>query len=104
MPGNERFRLEPPIGIEPMTYALREARSRAASALAAPIAPVIALMAPGALELSGEPVHESVHAPKAQTHAVRAQVAIDTSQDSPQIVPEGGLYLIAMTNTLVHLG
>ena len=54
---------EPPIGIEPMTYALREACSRAADALAAPIAPVIALMTPAALGLSGNPVHESVHGP-----------------------------------------
>ena len=45
-----------------MTYALREACSRAADALAAPIAPVIALMTPAALGLSGDPVHEPVHA------------------------------------------
>ena len=54
--------MEPPIGIEPMTYALREACSRAAHALAAPIARAIAQMAPAALELSGDPVHEPVHA------------------------------------------
>src|SRR5512135_2208492 len=36
---------EPPIGIEPMTYALREARDLAAHALAAQTAPIIALMA-----------------------------------------------------------
>ena len=53
---------EPPIGIEPMTYALREARARAAHALAALIARKIALTAPAALELSGDPVHEPVHA------------------------------------------
>ena len=47
-----------------MTYALREACSRAAHALAAPIAPVIALMTPAALGLSGDPVHEPVHALK----------------------------------------
>jgi hypothetical protein len=44
-----------------MTYALREARSLPARALAAPIAPVIALMTPAALGLSGDPVHEPVH-------------------------------------------
>ena len=55
---------EPPIGIEPMTYALRGARARAAHALAAPIAPATALMTPAALELSGESVHESVHGPR----------------------------------------
>ncbi len=53
---------EPPIGIEPMTYALREACEPAAHALAAPIAPVIALTALAALGLSGYPVHEPVHA------------------------------------------
>ena len=47
-----------------MTYALREACSRAADALAAPIAPVAALMTPAALELSGDSVHESVHGPR----------------------------------------
>ena len=52
---------EPPIGIEPMTYALREARAPAAHALAAPIAQEIALMALTALGLSGDPVHEPVH-------------------------------------------
>ena len=54
--------VEPPIGIEPMTYALREARSLAAHAPAAPIAQEIALMAPVALGLCGNPVHEPVHA------------------------------------------
>jgi hypothetical protein len=53
---------EPPIGIEPMTYALRGTRGLAAHALTAPMAPVIALMALAALGLSGDPVHESVHA------------------------------------------
>ena len=45
-----------------MTYALREARAPAAHALAAPIARAIALIALAALELSGHPVHEPVHA------------------------------------------
>jgi hypothetical protein len=54
--------VEPPIGIEPMTYALREARGPAAHTLAASIAPIIALMALAALGLSGDPVHEPVHA------------------------------------------
>jgi hypothetical protein len=56
------FRVEPPIGIEPMTYALRGARSLSAHALAAPIAPIIALTALAALRLSAYPVHEPVHA------------------------------------------
>ena len=50
-----------------MTYALQEACSRAAHALAAPIAPVIALMTPAALGLSGDPVYEPVDA---RPHAV----------------------------------
>jgi hypothetical protein len=45
-----------------MTYALREARGLAAHTLAALIAPIIALMALAALGLSGDPVHEPVHA------------------------------------------
>ena len=45
-----------------MTYALREARSLAAHALAAPIAREIALTALTALGLSRDPVHEPVHA------------------------------------------
>ena len=49
--------MEPPIGIEPMTYALREARSLSAHALAAAIARVIAPAALMALGLSGDPVH-----------------------------------------------
>ncbi len=52
---------EPPIGIEPMTYALREARASAAHALPAPIARVMARMALAALGLSGDSVHEPVH-------------------------------------------
>src|SRR6266581_970579 len=43
--------VEPPIGIEPMTYALRGACSPAAHALAALIAPAIALTALAALGL-----------------------------------------------------
>jgi hypothetical protein len=45
-----------------MTYALRGACALPAYALAAPIAPVIALTALAALGLSGDPVHEPVHA------------------------------------------
>ena len=45
---------------KPASGALREACSRAAHALAAPIAPVIALMTSAALGLSGDPVHEPV--------------------------------------------
>ena len=53
--------VEPPIGIEPMTYALRGERSRAAHALAAPIARAVASIALATLGLSGDPVHEPVH-------------------------------------------
>lgn len=59
MPGSGGVWVEPPIGIESMTYALREARSLSARALAAPIARLIARMALG---ISGDPVHEPVHA------------------------------------------
>jgi hypothetical protein len=53
---------EPPIGIEPMTYPLREARSPAAHPLAAQIAPIIAPTALAAPGLSKDPVHEPAHA------------------------------------------
>jgi hypothetical protein len=59
-PMNCRY-AEPPIGIEPMTYALRGTRDLAAHALTAPMARVIALMALAALGLSGNPVHKPVH-------------------------------------------
>jgi hypothetical protein len=55
------FRVEPPIGIEPMTYALREARSPAPAALPAQTArrmAVIALIAP---EFHYVPFHDSFH-------------------------------------------
>jgi hypothetical protein len=52
---------EPPIGIEPMTYALREARAPAADVLAALLARITARIALAALGLSGDPVHEPVH-------------------------------------------
>jgi hypothetical protein len=54
--------MEPPIGIEPMTDALRGTCALPPHALAAPIAPVIALTALAALGFSGDPVHEPVHA------------------------------------------
>jgi hypothetical protein len=54
--------IEPPIGIEPMTYALRETRSHALDALAAQIARKIALIALIALGLSEDPFHEPFHA------------------------------------------
>ncbi len=47
---------------EPASGASREARSRAAHALAAPMARAIARMALAALGLSGDPVHDPVHA------------------------------------------
>ena len=53
---------EPPIGIEPMTYALRVTRSVALHALAAPIARKIALMAPTTLVLPENPFHDPFHA------------------------------------------
>jgi hypothetical protein len=52
---------EPPIGIEPMTYALRVACCPPAHALPAPIARIIALTAPTTLGLSGTPFHEPFH-------------------------------------------
>ena len=56
VPGRRGVWVEPPIGIEPMTYALREACRRVAHALAALIARTLALMALAELGLSGDPV------------------------------------------------
>ena len=44
-----------------MTYALRGPCSLAAHALAAQMAPIMALTALAALELSGDPFHEPFH-------------------------------------------
>jgi len=52
---------EPVSGCEPLTCRLQEVCSRAARALAAPIAQTIALMAPAALALSGASFHELFH-------------------------------------------
>jgi hypothetical protein len=52
-----------------MTYALRGARAVAAHALPAPITRAMARMALAALGLSGDPVHESVHARDTQRPA-----------------------------------
>ena len=52
---------EPPIEIEPMTYAGRETRSLPAHALAALIAQKVALTALAALGLSKDPFHEPFH-------------------------------------------
>jgi len=53
---------EPPIGIEPMTYALRGSCSLAAYALAAQMVRKIALTALVALGLSTDPFHDPFHA------------------------------------------
>ena len=55
---------EPPIGIEPITYALRGTRAVATHALAAPIARVTALTALTTLGLCRDPFHEPFHAPR----------------------------------------
>jgi hypothetical protein len=56
------FELEPPIGIEPMTYALREAREYAAQPLPAQTARRIALHALVPLEFRGPSFHGPFHA------------------------------------------
>jgi hypothetical protein len=53
---------EPPIGIEPMTYALREACACATQPLPAQIARLTALTTPFAVGFPGHPFHESFHA------------------------------------------
>jgi len=65
---------EPPIGIEPMTYALREACSLALHALAAPITRKIALTALAALGLPTDPFHDPFHARGLLRHTVLSTV------------------------------
>ncbi len=68
-----------------MTYALREARAQAAHALAAPIPRVVALIASAALGLSGEPVHEPVHAQRHRPRVVRDVARLPERFDSVDI-------------------
>ena len=56
------FSVEPPIGIEPMTYALREAREYAAQPLPAQTTWRITLEALIALEFRGHSFHDPFHA------------------------------------------
>jgi hypothetical protein len=77
---------EPPIGIEPMTYALREAREYAAKPLPAPMTPVIAWMTLAALGLSANPVHEPVHVWLANAWRTRFSTS---SPDIEDPSPEG---------------
>jgi hypothetical protein len=62
--------MDPHLSFTVADDALREARARAAHALAAPIARVIALIAFSALGLSGDPVHEPVHAQRLRPRVV----------------------------------
>ncbi len=82
---------EPPIGIEPMTYALRGARSQAAHALAAPMARAIALMALVALGSSSDPVHEPVHAEALCPHLLLLWVISLRSGTNSHPPRDGGL-------------
>ena len=93
-----------------MTYALREACSRSADALAAPIAPVIALMTPAALGLSGDPVHEPVHGPRPEArpygllhdltaHAIRLLLACRLQE----VRPHAPYPLAAQTTRIIAL-
>jgi hypothetical protein len=60
--------LEPVSGFEPLTCRLQEDRPGAPDALAAAMTWAIALTALVTLGLSGDPVHEPVHAGEKQTH------------------------------------
>jgi hypothetical protein len=71
--------VEPPSGSEPMAYRLQEVRPHAPSALAAPTARVIALMALVALGLSEAPVHEPVHGRRQTISVIVTQRSAETS-------------------------
>ena len=82
---------EPPIGIEPMTYALRVTWSLAMDALAALIARVIALMALIALGLSGDPFHDPFHARALRPrHPSTVRKRADDMDLRPQAGPASG--------------
>src|SRR5215831_20204800 len=60
-PRSWAFSVEPPIGIEPMTYALREARHAAPGALPAQMAAHTRPECSQRTGCSGLPVHDPVH-------------------------------------------
>jgi hypothetical protein len=60
--GARRTQWEPPWGIEPRTYALREACSPTSSTLPAPMPREGAVTAPNAPGFSGDLFHDSFHA------------------------------------------
>jgi hypothetical protein len=74
---------EPPIGIEPITYALRVTWSPAVDALAALIARVIALMALAALGLSGDPFHDPFHASRPEVSSFCPWMALGHTSSQP---------------------
>jgi hypothetical protein len=76
-PGNRSLSCkytEPPIGIEPMTYALREAREYATGPLPARTARRTAPEALVAQEFRGHPVHDSVHAARVGANSGELEV------------------------------
>jgi hypothetical protein len=75
--------VDPPIGIEPMTYALRGTRDLAAHALTAPIAPDIAMMALATLGIFGNPVHKPVHDPWPGRLLLSLGLAVRVAQVNP---------------------
>jgi hypothetical protein len=81
-----------------MTYALREARDLAASALPAQIARLIAPTALAALGLSGDPFHEPFHARCAgarqpSTARSLAEGSVPTRAEIRPVLVVGGLGL-----------
>ncbi len=73
-----------------MTSALREARFQAAHALAAPMARAIALIALVALGLSGDPVHEPVHAEALRPHLLLLANVAEVRDLTATRPPTGG--------------
>jgi hypothetical protein len=96
--------VEPPIGIEPMTYALRGARSGAAEALGAPMARVMARTALAALGIYGDPVHKPVHVRSAlRTHILLLCVNVADHMDprpQAEMAPGPTVDLYAATHTV----
>ena len=95
------------MGLEPTTGGLREARSGAPGALAAQMTRVIAPMALAALELSGNPVHEPVHArgPCARHPATVRNVTPGTASTpaSPAVIEPTVLQCSAPNHTIQPL-
>src|SRR5262249_5827801 len=78
---------EPPIGIEPMTYALREARFPALGARPALMQRLVRSGCPECPEFHPLPVHDPVHDTPAQDPLTRLLTVIGGADGTPYAAP-----------------